>query len=196
MRTRDEQKETLVKEKAIELLVKNGFDGFSMQKLAKEASISPATLYIYYTDRDDLIQQLGAELGTKFADKTMEGFSGTMSLAEGLRKQWENRAKYMLEHPMDVSAYEVIRNSPAGANIAQIATAKISPVMAEFARNAVNNGELRPMPIEVYWAVAYGPLYSLLKFHLDGKSIASKPFSFTDETMYYTLELVLKALKP
>jgi AcrR family transcriptional regulator len=196
MRTRDEQKETLVKEKAIELLVKHGFDGFSMQKLAKEANISPATLYIYYSDKDDLIQKIGVELGTRFAAKTLEGFSGTMSLAEGLRKQWENRARYMMDHTMDVSAYEVIRHSPAGANIAQVATGSIGPVMHEFMGNAIKNGELKPMQLEVYWSVAYGPLYSLLKFHLDGKSVASKPFTFSNATMYETLDLVLKALKP
>jgi len=62
MRIRDEQKEALVKEKAIELLVEYGFEGFSMQKLAREVGISPATLYIYYSDKEDLIKKLGLEL--------------------------------------------------------------------------------------------------------------------------------------
>jgi len=96
MRTRNEQKELLVKEKAIELLVRDGFEGFGMQKLAKAAKISPATLYIYYSDKDDLIKKLGVELGNRMSEITLEGFAGTMSLAEGLKKQWENRSKYWL----------------------------------------------------------------------------------------------------
>ena len=50
MRTRDENKEQLVRQKALELIVNQGLEGFSMQKLAKAAAVSPATLYIYYKD--------------------------------------------------------------------------------------------------------------------------------------------------
>lgn len=196
MRTRDEQKELLVKEKAIELLVKHGFDGFSMQKLAKEAKISPATLYIYYSDKEDLIQKLGLELGKRFYVAMIDGFSESMSLREGLKKQWENRANYMLNFPMEANAFEVIRHSPAGLEVMKSTTAMISPVMKEFTHNAIKNGELKPMELEVYWSITYGPLYTLVKFHLDGRSLAMRPFVFSEKIMYETLELVLKALKP
>lgn len=196
MRTRDEQKELLVKEKAVELLVKHGFDGFSMQKLARAARISPATLYIYYSDKEDLIMKLGLDLSQQWTDSTLEGFSGKMSLREGLKKQWENRANYLLTNPMEATAFEVIRHSPVGLAVMQATTSRISAVMKEFAHNAVANGELREMPLETYWSIAYGPLITLVKFHLDGRSIAGKSFQLSDEIMYETLELVLKALKP
>jgi TetR/AcrR family transcriptional repressor of multidrug resistance operon len=196
MRIQDEQKKALVKEKALELLVKHGFEGFSMQKLAKEASISPATLYIYYADKDDLIKTLGIELSMKFAESTLEGFNSKMSLRDGLKKQWENRSRYLLTHPVEANAWEVIRHSPVGLEVASTVTKKIGPVMAEFAHNAVANNELREMPLEVYWSITYGPLYTLLKFHLDGRSFAAKPFMFSEKVMNDTLELVLKALKP
>ncbi|MEJ0031481.1 MAG: helix-turn-helix domain-containing protein [Bacteroidota bacterium] len=114
MRIQDEQKKALVKEKALELLVKQGFEGFSMQKLAKEASISPATLYIYYADKEDLIKTLGIELSNRFADSTLEGFHSKMSLREGLKKQWENRSRYLLAHPVEANAWEVIRIRRSG----------------------------------------------------------------------------------
>lgn len=196
MRTQDEQKKALVKEKALELLVKHGFEGFSMQKLAKAARISPATLYIYYADKEDLIRTLGIELSSRFAESTLAGFDGKMSLREGLKKQWQNRMKYLLTHPMEANAWEVIRHSPVGLEVANFATSKISPVMAEFAHNAIRNKELREMPLEVYWSITYGPLYTLLKFHLDGRSFGLKPFVFSEQIMNDTLELVLKALKP
>ena len=48
MRGRDLNKVDLVKLNAMELLVRTGFEGFTMNKLAKECKISVATLYIYY----------------------------------------------------------------------------------------------------------------------------------------------------
>ena len=61
MRTRDIEKERLVKEKAMELVVKGGLENFSVNKLAKECGISVATLYIYYKDKDDLITKVAIE---------------------------------------------------------------------------------------------------------------------------------------
>ncbi len=40
MRNKDEHKEKSIREKAIEIIVKEGFDGLSMHKLAKAADIS------------------------------------------------------------------------------------------------------------------------------------------------------------
>ncbi|MBA4056563.1 MAG: TetR/AcrR family transcriptional regulator, partial [Marivirga sp.] len=58
MRTRDELKEQKIREKAIEMIVNEGFDGLSMQKLAKAANVSPATIYLYFKNREDLLNQL------------------------------------------------------------------------------------------------------------------------------------------
>lgn len=196
MRTRDDRKEQLVKEKAIELLVKHGFEGFSMQKLAREAGISPATLYIYYSDKDDLIRKLGVELGEMMAEITLEGFSGKMSFAEGLKKQWENRSRFWLMHQKEAMAYEVIRHSPHGPYVTSVSASHFRPAMEEFAVNAIGNKELRPMPFEVYWSVAFGPLYTMVKFHLEGGFRGGRPFAFSKKLMYEALELVLKALKP
>lgn len=196
MRARDEQKELLVKQKAIELLVKLGFQGFSMQKLAKAAKISPATLYIYYSDKDDLINKIGVELGKKMSEITLAGFDPGMSFAEGLKKQWENRAKYWMEHQTEASCYDVICHSPHGLTVTQAVTNDFRPIMHEFVKRAVRNKELREMPFEVYWSIAYGPLYNLIRFHVEGRSKVNQTFTLSKKMMYETLELVLKALKP
>src|SRR3978361_146093 len=119
MRTRNADKESLVKQKAIEMLVSDGFQGFSMNKLAQASGISVATLYIYYKDKDDLIRHIGGELGKRFMAKTLEGFDPEMSFAEGLKKQWVNRAGYALKFPKEVACYEIIRHSRQGDDIVE-----------------------------------------------------------------------------
>ncbi|HEY1202427.1 MAG TPA: TetR/AcrR family transcriptional regulator, partial [Niastella sp.] len=59
-----------------------------------------------------------------------------------------------------------------------------------------NRGELQPLPFEVYWAIAFAPLYQLIKFHAQGNSPANACFRISDEIVDQTLKLVLKALKP
>ncbi len=60
--------------------------------------------------------------------------------------------------------------------------------------NAVVRGEINPMPVEVYWSVAFAPLYNLIRFHNEGHSLAGKPFELTDTVLWATFDLVLKAL--
>lgn len=67
--------------------------------------------------------------------------------------------------------------------------------MGRFMTNAMERGEIDPLPIEVYWSVAFAPLYNLIRFHVEGRSLAGKPFQLTDELMWQTFDLVLKALK-
>ena len=195
MRTRDEDKVLLVKQKAIELLVSAGFEGFSMNKLAKSCSISVATLYIYYKDKDDLITQVAMEEGRRMAERTLRDFDPDLPFDEGLRKQWENRSKYMLEHPMATQMFEQLRSSTYHDKVMESIMGNFKETLGKFMKNAVARGEVDSMPMEVYWSVAFAPLYALVRFHMEGRSIGGKPFQISDKVLWQTFDLVLKALK-
>jgi hypothetical protein len=68
--------------------------------------------------------------------------------------------------------------------------------MGKFVHNAIQRKELQKLPFEVYWSVAFAPLYQLIKFHTQGYSMTSEKFVLSDELLMHTLTLVLKALKP
>lgn len=196
MRTRDPKKETLVKQKAMKLLLDDGFDGFSMQKLAKACDISVATLYIYYENKEDLIYKIGMEEGKRMMDATIRDFSPDMPFAEGLKKQWENRSAYWIKHRESALFYESLKHSPYAEPILKEIAGNFQPIMKKFVENSIAKKQLQFLSFESYWSVAFGPLYTLLKFDLSGKSVGNKPYKFSKKTMYQTLELVLKALKP
>lgn len=196
MRVRDIDKEKLVIEKAIDLVVDQGLLGFSMNKLAKACNVSVATLYIYYQDKDDLLQKIGYATGKNFLSTTLKDFSPDMSFEDGLRKQWENRAEFAINFPKEVAYFEIIRHSQYAEQILGEINAEFKDKMKQFFANAVKNNELISLPIEVFWSMAYGPLYSLLRFHREGKSMAGTPFTLSKQAMDEALVLVLKALKP
>ena len=196
MRTRNEDKVQLVKQKAMEMLVADGLEGFSMNKLAKACGISVATLYIYYKDKDDLITQIGLEEGKRMADITMKDFTPDMSFAEGLRVQWKNRIKYVKGNSTGALFFEQLRGSTYQEMVVQKITDEFRQVMGSFVINAVERGEIRVMPKEVYWSVAYGPLYSLLRFHQEGKSMVGHPFVLDEAIVWQTFDLIIKAFKP
>ncbi|MEE1896717.1 TetR family transcriptional regulator [Flavobacterium rakeshii] len=197
MRTRDTDKEKLVYEKAIEQIVKEGFNAFSMNKLAKACNISVATLYIYYKDKDDLIKKVGTTIAKKFFSIVINDFNPKMPFEEGMWIQWKNRSAFALENPMEVSCFEIMKHSPYADEIlkaGELTTFK--ECMTEFFKNAIKNKELNPISLDIFWSIAYGPLYSLLGFHREGKSIGGRPFTLTEDIMKETFDLMIKGLKP
>jgi len=196
MRVRDTNKEAIVKQKAIEMLVRQGIEGFGMNRLAKESGISVATLYIYYTDKDDLIKKIGTEIGKNFFAAMLKDFSSEMPFVEGLRKQWQNRAGFMMENIAETACLEVLQNSSYSEYIIQESLKDFKNIMVDFFENALKRKEMIPVSKDVFWSIAYGPLYTLLRFHNRGKSLGGFSFKLTPEIQDEAFELVIKALTP
>ncbi len=197
MRSRDPAKEAAIRRQALKLLFEQGFDGFSMQKLARAARVSPATLYIYFEDRDDLILQLYSEEMQKMTDAALRGFDPQMPFREGLRVQWINRAEYYLAYPVESHFLEQVRFSPFHDAAMKRMDPRFHDAMRGFVHGAIERGELVSIPVEVYWSVAYAPLYQLLKFHLQRRSFpGSSRFVCDSAALEQTLELVVRALTP
>ncbi|SFD63660.1 TetR/AcrR family transcriptional regulator [Flavobacterium phragmitis] len=196
MRTRDINKEEIVKQKAIEMIVNQGVEGFGMNRLAKECGISVATLYIYYSDKEDLIRKIGIEIGRKLFDKMLDGFSPEMSFKDGLKNQWENRIYFTLNFTREATCFEILKQSTYGDAIIQEITGNFKQTMSQFIVSSIERKELIPVTFEVFWSIAYGSLYSLLELHREGKSMSGKPFVFNDDLKNEAFNLVLKALTP
>lgn len=194
MRIRDASKEEMVKTHAIRVLGKEGFEGFSMNKLAKACDISVATLYIYYRDKDDLIVAIATEELEKMNRAMLKDFDPSMPFARGLKTQWKNRAAYALAHPEVSLFFEQLRSSTYQKDIFPTVMKDFSDSMGAFMKNAVKNKEVDPMPLEVFWSIAYGPLYTLLRFSEEGRSVGGKTFTFSNKVLWETFDRVLMAL--
>lgn len=196
MRTRDTNKEEIVKQKAIEILVNKGIEGFSMNRLAKESKISVATLYIYYSDKDDLIKKIGIEIGQNFFVEMVKDFSTTMNFKDGLYKQWENRIRFATKYPLQVACWELLCHSSYRDEIVLESFIEFKAQMNDFLNNAIAKKELIPVSKEIFWTIAYAPLYTLLRFHNEKKNMAGTSFQLTQKITDEAFELVIKALTP
>lgn len=196
MRTRDENKIGLIHQQTIEMVVREGLDGFGVNKVAKAAGVSPGTIYIYYKDREDLLLQTTLRVSKEMLAVSLEGFDPEMNFEEGMTTQWRNRAKFFLEHPLETEFIEKMRYTRLYDKVFDQLYVSFKEVMGKFHHNAVSRGELIQLPFEVYWSVAFAPLYQLIKFHTQDGSWGHKKYTFNEASMQQTLSLVLKALKP
>jgi len=196
MRPRDPIKAENIRRKALEILVKEGLDGFSMQKLARAAKVSPATLYIHYQDRDDLLFQLYREQMEALGATVLEGFDPGAPFAEGLAVQWRNRIRFYRTHPLEWCFLKQVMHSSLHELYLERAGRPIQEPMGRFVTQAVERGDLTDFgvgaewrtqyPYEAFWALAFAPLYALLDKGVDPDS----------PMLAATFQRVLRALKP
>jgi TetR/AcrR family transcriptional repressor of multidrug resistance operon len=91
--------------------------------------------------------------------------------------------------------FEQLRTSSYHDTVFKMILKDFKDSMSKFMRNAIERNEIDPLPLEVFWSVAFAPMYNLVRFNNEGKSIGGKPFSLTDEILWQTFSLVVKALK-
>ncbi|RUT78274.1 TetR/AcrR family transcriptional regulator [Ancylomarina longa] len=68
-----EKRNTLLKA-TFSLVNDNGFHDAPMSKIAKMANVSPATIYIYFENKQDLINQLYLKVKISFTDRVLGVF--------------------------------------------------------------------------------------------------------------------------
>jgi TetR/AcrR family transcriptional repressor of multidrug resistance operon len=194
MRVKDDNKIQAIRQMTMEMIVKQGFDGLSMQKLAKAANVSPATIYLYFKNREDLLNQLYNDVQQTFVEVALAGFDPELPFAEGLWLQWKNRLNFITEYPVHFSFFEQFRHSPL-INHDAVKHAGFKENMKRFVCNAIEKGEMKAMEPEIFWSIAYGTFHSLVKFHLQEVTVMGNRFRLTDDKLKSAFDMVIKALQ-
>jgi TetR/AcrR family transcriptional repressor of multidrug resistance operon len=202
MRKRDVLKEELVKQKAMEIIVQHGLEGFTIPKLAKACGISVGTPYVYYKDKDDLIKRIVLEEGARMEESVNKDFDPKVSLEIGLRVQWQNRYAYMKKNALSIRFLDQVSRSSYRADFSDQFNNEQDPFlkklkanMETFVEHAVQRGELDQMPFSVFWSLAFSPLYSLRRFHDDGYGIDQTPFVLDDKNLWMAFSKMIKGLR-
>ncbi len=61
MRIKDADKQQRIKEAMVRLFLREGIDGTSISKIAREAGVSPATIYVYYDSKEEMLADVFRE---------------------------------------------------------------------------------------------------------------------------------------
>ncbi|MGY0616752.1 TetR/AcrR family transcriptional regulator [Vibrio sp. FJH11] len=75
---------------AEKLIAELGFQGFSMQKLAREAGVAAGTIYRYFSDKNHLLDEVRLNVARRIAIEVQAGVSDDMSLKERFTRMWLN----------------------------------------------------------------------------------------------------------
>jgi AcrR family transcriptional regulator len=113
MRRKDDEKERCIREAVIKIILQEGLNGASISKIAKLAGVSPATVYIYYENKENMLQDIYCEYSEKIYDYLLGRIyigMGGHQVIEMLVKSYYN---FIIEHREIFSFVEQVSNCPS-----------------------------------------------------------------------------------
>ena len=112
MRTRDYEKQQRIKEAMVRLILREGINGASVAKIAREAGVSPATIYIYYDSKEALLSAAFREYSYQsyqYVDRRIRPGMGAAELIEAIVR---GCYAYTVEHEEVFSFVEQCAHCP------------------------------------------------------------------------------------
>ncbi len=112
MRTKDEVKQEAIIKATIKLVNKIGFVSSSVSKIAKEAGVSPATLYIYYKNKEDLLVSTYVSIKQVMGEVLLKNLDDDQPIRDSLKRIWVNLFEFTKKNPEYFQFTEQFANSP------------------------------------------------------------------------------------
>jgi len=112
MRIKDDEKVAALFEATVKLVNEIGFASSSVSKIAKEAGISPATIYVYYKNKEDLLVSTYIDIKLEMSKAILNNFKDTLPIRDILKNVWFNMFKYLSNNLEYHKFCEQFSNSP------------------------------------------------------------------------------------
>jgi len=96
----------------LHLVNNHGFHAAPMSKIAKMAEMSPATIYIYFENKQDLINQLYLEMKALFSSFAFKNYNEEKCVKESFKQIWFNIANFKLNQVEESNFLSQCDNTP------------------------------------------------------------------------------------
>lgn len=173
MRVKDDKKHLAICDAAIELITANGFADTSMSKIAKAANVSPATIYVYFENKETLLKELYLFAKREMSAELLKGVKENLSVAEAFAVIWDNSYRYALKNPVRFAFTEQFANSPLVERCKLESMEFFKPLMDLFERGK-REKVFKNISLEIFTAFTFAPLIGLIKEHLSGAIVLDK----------------------
>ncbi len=146
----------------INLVNNDGFHAAPMSKIAKMAGVSPATIYLYFENKQDLVNKAYLEVKSAFTDYAFATYSDEMSVNEGFEVIWRRIADFKLNQCEEALFLAQCDNTPMVDEPSRKEGIKhLQPLLALWERGK-KEGVIKPISDYLLYAYAINPLSFLM----------------------------------
>lgn len=189
MRTKDDIKREALFEATVRLVNDIGFVSSSVSKIAKEAKVSPATIYVYHKNKEDLLVSAYLRIKRNLSEAVLENFDPGLPIRDILRNVWFGMFDHISGHPDYFQFAEQFSNSPYISIVNPEEIEKYFEPVAAVIMKGIEQKIIKDVDHHILKAFMFYPIMVLSNTRLCGD------FELTRENMETAFTMAWDAIK-
>ena len=152
----------------LDLVAEHGFHGAPMALVAERAEVAAGSIYRYFENKDDLIDETYLYLVERFFTVVMEHYPAGDSVRNRFLHIGKGLVFYCLDAPLEFRFLEQFHNSPYGVahRREKFFGKKDKDIITELFTEALESGIVKDLPLPVLYALSFGPLRDICRDHI------------------------------
>lgn len=146
----------------IQLVNNSGFHATPMSKIAKMANVSPATIYLYFDNKQDLVNKTYIQVKEAYTKYAFETYSKEMSVEEGFENIWKRIANFKLKKVKNALFLAQCDNSPIIDEASRDEGIKHLQPLLTLWEKGKKEGIIKPISDYLLYAYSINPLSFLM----------------------------------
>jgi AcrR family transcriptional regulator len=168
MRLRDQKKQDAIVRTAIRLVNDLGFSGISISKIAEEAGVSPATIYIYFENKEDLFIKIYIDIRQKMSQEALKRVDKKKPIENQFKSIWQDFFTYAFKH-IDHLIYREHFEQTSMMSCIHLEDFELFNKINNLFKQGISENSIKDLPLSFLTAFAFVPLITLVKFHSEGR---------------------------
>ena len=176
---KSQQKRDALVKATIRLVNNNGFHATPMSKIAKMAEVSPGTIYLYFKNKQDLVNQVYIEVKAAFSEFAFKDYKEDFSVEEGFKNIWKNIAEFKLKEIEEAMFLSQCDNTPIVDEPSRQEGLKHLQPLLDLLERGQKKGIIKPVspymlyafsiyPIAFFMNMQEREIFKLSKQNIDG----------------------------
>lgn len=161
MRVKDEIKQQALFEATIKVVNEIGFASSSVSKIAKEAGISPATIYVYYENKEDLLISTYVDIKKSLGAALLTDLDESAPVRDIFKQVWYNGFQYISEHQNLIQFKDQFANSPYLDRVNKDEIEETYEPLTRVFRRGIEQKILKDVSFELFTAFVFQPVMIL-----------------------------------
>jgi TetR/AcrR family transcriptional regulator, repressor of fatR-cypB operon len=167
-RPKDDSKIEAIYEATLKLVLKTGFNGLKMADVAKAARLATGTLYIYFKNKDVLINKLFLRLKKDKTQRLLNVYDPDDSFDVAFQKLWFNYLEISLAEPERMLFIEQFAHTSHLSKKTKQESDRLLEPLADFLHQGIKEKKIKKLPVEILLSQLMGPIYEVVKWQKDG----------------------------
>lgn len=162
-KVKDERKVDAIKKALLTLIVKDGYKGIKMAEVARVAGVATGTVYVYFKDKDTLINETYINTKKRISQSILQATSEQDNFYNNFEKMWFNYVHFCINRPEEMLFVDqFLYSGILSENTIEEGELFMEPIF-NFLRYGQESGFVREGDEKVLMAQLMGAIHAIVK---------------------------------